>query len=407
MFAISTFFVLLNVNTWRFTIAPITVVVIVTSLIAFGTGELFVHLITYNQKNLYKSPKKPIQTSIIFIIGYCIVFYFQIIHYYYDTVRIAEYYGYTNGPLMLWYARRAISDPNPIKRDAIAAISLLLAETLAYIFFYIYLYNLIFFHAKKNKRNILPIIIYIPFIILGAGRTGFIVLITIGIVCGGIFYMQKNNWRSVFSFMIIKIGIFGFLLFILIFVGVGAFRRADILESGLQIVSRYIGSSILLLDHYILNQKHNNSFFGQETLFGIYGILKKIGLNIPNHYTRIVNEKGFLIPGWDRPSNIYTIIKYYLNDFGFGGSYFLLFIWGYLFAFFFQKVKYKNTYGVLFYSFAFYSVVMISIAEQFLRRFTTGTIYMVIAIIFFNYIFIDTKYLYKTMKYFFKFKSNI
>jgi hypothetical protein len=180
MFIISTFFAMLNVDTWRFTLAPITVVVVLASLMMLGAGEFLVHLIYYKHKQHvpYTQPQKPIEIPFWTIFLLCSILGVLLWHYYNETVRIAKYYGFTDGPLMLWYARQAIKDPE-VNRDKIASLGTVLAKPSAYIFSFSFLYNAIFF--KKNKISyFLPVLIGMFFFALSGGRTEFIYLIKIG-----------------------------------------------------------------------------------------------------------------------------------------------------------------------------------------------------------------------------------
>ena len=42
MFLVSTFFAILNIDTWQFTLSPLTVFVILTGVFAFGVGEILI-----------------------------------------------------------------------------------------------------------------------------------------------------------------------------------------------------------------------------------------------------------------------------------------------------------------------------------------------------------------------------
>jgi oligosaccharide repeat unit polymerase len=408
MFIISTFISLLNVHVWKFTIAPVTVVIILTSIIAFGSGEFIVHLIYISSKNrsMRVVAQEPIRVSLWSILFICTILTMLLLHYYNETLKLARYYGYRDGPLMLWYARQYVSDPNPtVNRDRIASISIILAEAVAYIFSYIFLFNQIFF-LKKNLRNILPILIYIPFTILTAGRGGFIYLITVWVIIGGIFFMQKNRWDSRFTFKIILAGVLSLVFFLLLFVVVGSLRRADMFESAFSSISEYVGLSIPTLDYYILRYSGPKAaYFGGQCLRDIYAFLQKIGFDIPYHYTRFVPSEAVWFPGTSGTGNLYTVIKYYLNDFGFLGLYFLLFVWGFLFSFAFQQIKYKYGYLLIIYGVAFHAITMISIAEQFFNNLSTGFIYLSVMIIFLNYLFIDRRHLNKTINYCFGYRN--
>ncbi|GHV72141.1 hypothetical protein AGMMS49928_28020 [Spirochaetia bacterium] len=198
MFIISTFFALKNIDTWKFTIAPISVVVILTSFIAFGNGELLVNLIYYKQKRraVYIQPKEPINIRLWVTLGTCTVLGILLIHYYNETVKMAKEAGYVNGPAMLVYARRNQLDITAQNRDRMANYSFIAAGAMAYNFSFIFLYNKLFFPKLRNSKYLLPVVMYIPFVILTTGRTDFIRLITLWLIIGCTFFRQKNSLNA-------------------------------------------------------------------------------------------------------------------------------------------------------------------------------------------------------------------
>jgi oligosaccharide repeat unit polymerase len=408
MFAVSTFVAMINVNIWKFTIAPITVVVILTSLMAFGIGEFLVHVMYYNKKRqiTYILPQRLIEISFLVILFLSIVLIFLVFHYYSETVKVAKYYGYTDGPLMLWYVRQSYSDlDSPVARDAIALYSSRISEILAYIFTYIFLYNYIFFKAKKIIRYIFPVLVYIPYIILTGGRTGFIILVTVWIIVGSLFFLQKNKWNRHIMKKIIIVGIIGIGAFFSFFIFAGSFRNSKMLESGISILSEYIGVCIPGLDNYIVNYSGIKAkYFGGQSFREIYASLRQIGIDIPISYTQYRSGDEIThLHGLVGPRNAATIIESYINDFGFLGLYILFFIWGYLFSFFFEQIRNKRNYGLIIYSYMLYGVTEFIVTERiFTLFFSSIFIKKFILIVFFNYLFLDKRYINEICNFCFK-----
>ncbi|GHU58783.1 hypothetical protein FACS189444_3020 [Spirochaetia bacterium] len=379
---------MLNVNTWKFAIAPITVVVIVTSLMAFGSGEFIVNLLYYKRKQrvLYIQPESPIHTSFTVILVLCAVLGILLIHYYNETVEMAKVAGYKNGPLMLMYARKIANRPvaGHINHDIIGLHSKYIAEALAYCYSYIFLYNTIFFN-KKNKKNILPILIYIPYIVLSTGRTRFIYLIAVWIIVGCIFYMQKKQWNPQFIGKVLKFGFLGIFIFLVIFIFAGSLRSSIFLEDTWMALSGYIGFSIPSLNDFILHPRPQGVYFGEHTLFGIYQFLRKIGFVFPSFYAPY---EFFTINGYT--GNIYTIIRRYLEDFGYFGLYFILFFIGFLYSVLFLMINKKRNFALLLYAIIFFPVVEMAIEERFFMVIvSTSTIISAMYVAFFYSIFIE------------------
>jgi oligosaccharide repeat unit polymerase len=396
MFIISTFFAMMNVNTWGFTIAPITVVVILTSLMALGCGEFLVHLIWYKHKQRvpYIPPRTPIKIPFWAILLLCGILGILLLHYYNETVRIAVHYGYTDGPLMLAYARQAIKDPE-VNRDRIALLGALLAKAAAYVFSFTFLYNFFFFKRTKSIKNLLPVLIYVPFIVLSAGRTDFIYLITAWFVVGCVFFMQKNGWRPRSLFKILMVGFSSIILFLFLFVFSGSFRSSSLRENALSVISYYAGLSIPSLDDFILHPRPSDFYFGENTLFGIYGVLRKLGFNYPFFYAPYdaVSFNG-------TRGNVYTIIRRYLEDFGFFGLYAILFFLGFLYSFFFFKSRNHRNFKLLLYAALFFPIVEAPIEERFFMSVVaSGTVYSFILIFFFYYLFVNKSCLHEATGY--------
>jgi oligosaccharide repeat unit polymerase len=243
----------------------------------------------------------------------------------------------------------------------------------------------------------LPVLIYIVFIALSAGRTGFIYLIMLWIVIGGVFFMQKHQWNSRFSLKILTSAFFGMILFLGIFVFVGSFRSDKILEMPLTIVSNYIGQSIPLLNDFILHPRPPDTYFGENTLFGIYSFLRKFGFDYPFFYA----PYDFTVLNGMR-GNVYSIIRRYLEDFGYFGLFFLMFSLGFFYSFLFFMVRRMRDLRLLLYASIFFPIVEIAIEERFFMSVVaSGTVYSFILLFFFYYLFVNKRYLHEAMNYLF------
>jgi oligosaccharide repeat unit polymerase len=406
MFIISVFTAILNINVWKFTIAPVTVVIILTSLIAFGSGEFLVNIMYYKRKQRIRSSvitsngslkkwcNKAIDNSTIAVLCLCVILGLLMIHYYNETVRIAMIAGYKKGPFMLQYAREALfllTEP----RDRIANFSIIIAEANGYIFSFIFLYNYIFFPKfKRNVVNILPIIIYCLYAILTTGRGDFITLIALWIIIGGTFFMQKNKWHQRYNARIIIYGVLGIVLFLSIFIFAGSFKNATIMENALSTISFYTGLSIPSLNDFIIHPRPQNTYFGQHTLFGVYGILRRIGFDYPQFYvpSEMVSFNG-------TRGNVYTAIRRYLQDYGYFGLYGIMFSLGFLYSIIFLSVNKRRNFLLILYAAIFSPIVEIAIEDTFfMNLISVSTIYLVLSMGVSYFSFVNKKYLYIILK---------
>ena len=396
MFIISSTIAAINKNNWYFQIEAYTVLIIVFSLIFFGLGELFLRLffIKRNQFIIHDFKKdKVIEISSISITFIVILFGILFLNYYNETLKLAIKAGYekNNGNLMLYYARIASLNKSGVfsHRNRLAEYSSTICKYTAYVFSYIFLYNKIIMNKKKSFKYLLPILIYIPFIIYSTGRTQFIYLISVWIIVGSTFFMQKKNWNPKYTMKIIKIGVSGILFFLVLFILAGSLKTKSLINDMFNNISIYIGLSIPSLDLYFKNIPYpDNKMFGEHTFYAIYGVLRALNHNIPQLYgplefVRFHNASG----------NVYSIIRRYHQDFGTYGLFIIMFFLGLFYSYLF--LKYNNSrkkVGLIFYASIFSPIVEMSIEERFFMHiFSYPTIQGLIIMAILFKIFINKK----------------
>lgn len=408
MFVVSTLFAVANVNNWKFTISPLTVLVISLSLLFLGAGELFVRFCNYRHSQFRKIEWKPDYTgisvrgaTIFFIVA---VFGLLLVNYYRETVKLAEQAGYksNSGLLMLAYARTAsLNESGDYEsRSRIANYSYTFMQAIAYVFSYIFLYNKIVVGKRRCAKYLLPVLLLFPYIVLSTGRTTFIYLIMVWIVVGSCFYMQKRRWNPRYVTRIIGIGLGGILLFFLLFVLAGSFKSKTVMESAWKTISFYTGLSIPSLDYYFMKLNPPASeYFGEHVFYGVYGVLRKFDSSIPKFYAPWAEFPSFN----GTRGNVYTIIRRYHQDFGYFGLFFLMFCLGTFYSFLF--LRFNNTRkhaGLLVYAFIFSPIVEMSIEERFFMNvISLSTLYMVVFTLLMFRVFIKDSGI-RMARYFFK-----
>ena len=378
MFFVSSLFAFFYQNKWQTTISSHTVFVIITSLLALGAGECLVHLMNFKRNQFIKvniSAISPIKTSKMLIAGISVLFILLLFNYYRETVKIAKEAGYRGDGLLLQYARTA--DLNKFgtfsKRNFLARQSSVIVRSAAYVFSYIFLHNAIFFN-KKNFSQLIPVLLFFPFMLLSTGRTQFIYLIASWIIFGTVFFMQTKAWNPKYTAKIVCFGIIGMLTFLLLFVISGSFKSSRILENALDTIAFYAGLSIPSLDLYFENVPYPpNQIFGEHTLTGIYSVLRHFSDAIPWLYTPWSDFATF----HNVRGNVYTVIRRYHQDFGYIGLYMMMFFLGFFYSFLYLKFnrKQKNL-GLLLYAMIFAPIVEMSIEERFFMTVvSSGTVY--------------------------------
>ncbi len=283
VFLVSIFFACLYTNKWNAPISYVTVIVVVTALLAFALGEYLVRrLLSKHGLQKMNLPSKPISVpswSIATIVLLSAVFLVIFILHIYSLAQIMGYSSSGSSEYSLMsYVRNAqlsnMADISPYNRIVTHGLHIIIS--LSYVFCFIFLYNLVFFKKHgKNWRNLIPVVISLPFVMFSGGRVSLIFLTQIVFIIAVLFFMQKMNWESSGLKRVVKWIWVGGISFYMLFIIAGSFRSHAFSQRPFDSIAFYTGLSIASLDDYLKNPRPENEFFGEETLSGLYGILKK------------------------------------------------------------------------------------------------------------------------------------
>ncbi len=153
-------------------------------------------------------------------------------------------------------------------------------------------------------------------------------------------------------------------------------------------VSVYTGMSIPSLDVWLNKAKDIPTVFGEETMYGVTSVLRK--LNIIQYLRETVRHLEFVDFG-DATGNVYTCFRRYINDFGYVGMLLVQTAVGSFYSVFYNNIKRENGFGILliFYGILMYPLLMQSIDELILSSYlSTSYVYLVIYILVFYFILI-------------------
>lgn len=381
VFLVSLFFSVLNVKKWGISFHLNTVLIVLGTIIVFIFGNSIAYLLPKKQFKITKKDEKikikAISFKTIFFID--IILLILLYKYFQETYRLSIIGGNPGGyNLMLAYARNA--QLNFFRMSRIIGYSIFFANSISYVCFFIFSHITIFEKFKiKNLYLLSPTIIYCGFIILSTGRTSFIYLIIYMLIVFFILYQQKYN----FSFKVMKKIVFcGFLSLIIFFIifNLSGSLKGNILtkEAIFRRISIYAGSSIPALNIYINSPKIPNKYFGENTLFSIYKILRKFGYEIPQLYP----PYEWMYFGGIK-TNICSAIRRYYEDFGIEGLILITFFLGVFYGIFFYYASYKknNFFILILYATLCYPIFEFPIEERFLMTvFPTGFTYYFIAL---------------------------
>ena len=402
LFLVSTFFAVVNVDKWQFTLSPVTVIVILGALASLGIGETLVSWlfqrgelaphVVQRQREKHSSPllntRRPIMIPWLAIVLLIVLLCAMLVYYYRETYAFSLAGGNPGGTeLMLKYAREAKLTRAVIPGRLYGHISLL-AKAIGYVFIYIFLYNFIFFGFRLRwLPTLVPPLMYILFAILSTGRTEFIYL-TGGIMMIGCFLLLKReNWSPRCTLKIILLAVIALAAFFLVFILSGFLTGKTSFDTAFNSISFYTGMSIPSLDYWILHPQPDTPYIGYHTLFPVYSTLRTFGFDLPVLYApyEFVNFNG-------QSGNVYTAIRRYMEDFTVWGMLFMFAFLGALYSFLLNILRRRREPGFLLVLYAVfcYPLFELSIEERFFMNiFATSSVYLTayLAIFYFAFVY--------------------
>lgn len=248
---------------------------------------------------------------------------------------------------------------------------LMIAQTLAYVCTYIFIRNLANFHMR-DLRLLLPIVAFIPFIILSTGRMLMICLVIYALIIAGIL-RRTSNFATLKIFFISGVCFYAMFLLLGLFTGKTLMGNRSIGE----IFVHYAGLSIPALEVAMNQTWHETAAIGEYTLLGVYRVASKF-MTLP--------EVPLFLPfvqfhGID--TNVFTAEARYVKDFGYIGMATVMWILGVMYSALYRFVlKSRNPIALMFYAYFASPLFLSSIDERFfLDFFGTTSIYMLILLI--------------------------
>lgn len=380
---ISVLMAMLNVDRWGLLVRANTSLFIIGSIWAFILGGLWVtkFQLPINSNDRWSLPSLSINYSIIYFLSFFMLIfcYFSFKELYDASIMLGNHNGYTD---MIKVVRRAI-EGHDFKFSRWMSYRLLFAQLVASISLYLFVFKLYYKDfSLKLFTLLIPVFLYIPFLIFSTGRLGMMKLVIFILLIVGILY-KKYYGRDIKAqrTLIIFMGIAG-ISFILIFLLMGNFTGKVVSESRTPFIifSHYAGLSVPALDIIINEPNLENIYIGSNTLDGIYRLLqpigKFIGFNTPEvqRFLPFVQFDGIT-------TNVYTALGRYYRDYGYIGTFVVMWLLGVFFTAFYNKTMNNiSTHRyIILYSFFAFPLFLSSIDERFfLDIINTSTIYSLI-----------------------------
>lgn len=396
MFIFSAFFGLLGNKKWNVEINIMTYVAVITGLIAFAFGEIFVDIIFHrgtvrrsyaqieSNGTYFKLPHTLI--SFFFIFG-LVVFYI----YFKKMNLIALSYGYSGGlsMLALSYAKSGLLEGANLGKVVSISVNLIYGLCYISIFAFCYNVNIVGKSVRKEIYFLLPVVPALLCHAVSGSRNGFITIIVYSFFCFFLLYYKTHTVvrRDFISLkkVIFIVGI-SFIAFYGLFQLLGIYLGKTGIRTPLEMLYLYAGSSIPALGKYLGEGIKNSTTFGSETFVGIVNWGHRL-LGTPEgvknlEHVRFSNSST---------TNIYTCFREYIDDFGYAGSMCIMFFNGFLHKYYYNKIKKRKSVGILYviYSyFMYYHVSSIFAASTTIYLLSSTQLSQFIWIVFFYCLFI-------------------
>lgn len=393
MYTISTFFAMVNINRWQFTLSSGTVLVILSGLVAFGLGTLLFSYLFHKESASIFRPKRLLASSEItykeidipywLILAVCGMLILIFGYLFVKTYQFSVQEGNTQGlAQMMRYARNGFIQPGK-GLGRLANHMVLINECLQLIFLFFFMHNCILCRFRKKWLLYLcPVGIVVAAQILGTGRTFMIMLLSTILLFGFLMFNLRWGWNSKTTIRIIMLGCIALILFFAVFTLLGYLTGKSKVRGVWDTISLYTGLSIPSLDVYLSKPRVPSDVLGKETLYGLRTILKTLGFDIASEVRHLeFSEFANGISG-----NVYTNLRRYINDYGYAGMLVLQFIVGSAYSLFYNYLKSQKKVGfpLILYSMLFFPLVMQGIDELLLSSMVnTTTIYKIIYFVFF------------------------
>lgn len=392
MFMVSTFFAVLNINSWNIDYSVEATLIVLSGITVFIFIEAISQFVFFNNASSEENDEINISNKFVLypiknwkLIFLIILNVITVIWYFFEIksiVNISNIFAVFQEYRRIGISRVAGNDIETV--GSILTQFLKIVEASGYVSSYMLIANRVG-NSKNKKTNILLIILVVvsllPSIFI-ASRTQILKLLSAILISFYILWHQKNGWHKSLSWKIIRIG-FGSL-----FIGIPAFYYSLTIlgrstsRTIFDYASDYISSGIVLFSEYIKDPIARN-IIGEESLYSIIKILNFLGISVQStSYNLEFRPLGI---GY---SNVYTFFRRPLHDFGLIGMYVFVAIIALFFAWmYYGKIKGKpknesTSYWTLIYGYFYYWIVSSSIIQYSTAYVSAGTIMILFVIVF-------------------------
>lgn len=388
MFALSTGFALAYANAWNIDYSADACLLLASGILVFFLAEVLFRFIFYSRlegaklrnETAHEIPRIYIRTwktTLCFLL--CVI----TILWYFKIIKRAVGSAPSIAVYFVMYRKMGIAAmAGEGTKDSVGLLKpfLQILTALGYIASYFFASALFTKKSKKIEKikYIALIILSLAPSIMTGGRTGMLRVGSALIIEYYILWHQKYGWNKNLSWKYIRLGVFGFIVLVLVFYySLGLLGRGT-QKSIIDYAAAYLGSSIELFNQYVKSPVPCEAF-GEESLFSLKKLMHFLHIGkISTHYNLEFRNLG------TGNSNVYTFFRRPLHDFGIFGMYAFTILVSFFFSWIYHgKIKYrtreKSIFWTLLYGYLYYWLVCSSIVQFSITYISAGT---VIAMVF-------------------------
>lgn len=365
---------------WQLATSSSATILISTAVLAFVAGAFWCDRILLERNS---QPQQNTITSItiswkvllcfLSIMGFFIVLSFK------ETYESSLILGNKNGVAGMIRTVRLATENDLYKSSRWMSYRNIFSSSFTYACILIFFSNIFQCHesVRKNLKFIVPIIFYLPFIILSGGRMGLLNLTIYMLLTGAIIYERSQSFHPKAKQKIIIVSLAAGVSFLCLFLLFGFFTGKVSLHgrSPFAIIAHYGGLSAPALSVYLNSTPLESPYIGLTTLWDIYSKLRVLGLSLPQNMTflNFVQFNGI-------NTNVYTAMRRYVEDYGYIGMYLIMYFLGIIYTAFYRFVEYRfhSLFPIAIYAFIALPLVFSINDDIFLAHIIrTSTLYQI------------------------------
>lgn len=376
VFLLSIFSAFYNVQIWKVDLSATTVALILCSMGFMSVCSVIITRLSARKiapRQLIMRPIKIENYKLILILLLGVVAAYLYLN---DIMRIARASGYISGgglTAMLKAYRQSHFDSSAMENSVSRATSYAtdIYKVMAHLITYVGINNLLVARTKKARLKTLPLfsvtLLYLATSILGAARFRILQMFAYIVIVFFMLYKKKNGWNKKFSIKTILTIIIAVFLVLVLFVALRSVIGRETDSDPLYYVTSYMGGSVELLDLFIKRPLPKSDIFGKESFYMIYSFMGR-KLNVEEWQYTFVKE--FRTSNGINVGNVYSALRCFYYDFGFGGCVLCSGIVGIVYTLIYnaigsRKLNNQIDLGIVAYGFIFYAIALYSINYYF------------------------------------------